>query len=131
MTSTRRQALGTGTAEASPRSLEGSGATKPPKYGNRATVVAGRRFSSLREARRFQALRVLEGCKLIVDLECQVLYRFVVNGVKVGRYTADFRYFNNMTGETVVEDVKGYRVRDWSRTKKLMKALHGIDVVEV
>lgn len=113
------------------RALAPSTVPKAPKYGNRVTVVDGRRFSSVREARRFQALTVLERAGLIADLECQVLYRFEVNGVKVGRYTADYRYRNTVTGETVVEDVKGFRVRDWSRTKKLMKALHDVDVVEV
>jgi uncharacterized protein YegP (UPF0339 family) len=107
-----------------------SGVTKS-KYGNVRTTVDGQTFASKREAARYQALRVYLNAGLIADLETQVVYRFEVNGVKVGRYSADFRYRNTVTGETVVEDSKGYRPRDWSRTKKLMRACHGIDVQEV
>ena len=129
--SVARRLAGGVSQEAILGTLEGSGATKRPKYGNRVTYVDGQRFASKREAARYQALTVYLRTGLIADLECQVLYRFEVNGVKVGRYSADFRYRNTVTGEVVVEDSKGYRPRDWSRTKKLMKACHGIDVQEV
>ncbi len=104
---------------------------RPPKYGNRVTFVDGKRFASKREADRYMTLSIKERIGDIRDLETQVLYRFEVNGVKVGRYTADFRYVDTETGEEVVEDSKGKRVRDWYRTKQLMKALHGIDIREV
>jgi hypothetical protein len=102
-----------------------------PKYGNQVTYVGARRFASKREAARFGELQIAEQAGVIADLDTQVLYRFEVNGVKVGRYTADFRYRVVATGEIVVEDVKGMRVRDWSRTKKLMLACHGITVREI
>lgn len=101
------------------------------KYHNVPTVVDGQRFASKREAARYQTLLAAQGYGAIADLETQVLYRFEVNGVKVGRYTADFRYVDVETGEVVVEDSKGKRVRDWYRTKQLMKACHGIVVREV
>jgi hypothetical protein len=108
--------------------LKPSGARK---YGNVPTDVDGKRFASKREAARYVLLRAMERAGEITDLETQVLYRFEVKGVKVGRYTADFRYLDAWTGETVVEDAKGTRVRDWYRTKRLMLACHGITVREV
>ncbi len=56
-----------------------------------------------------------------------------MNGLKIGRYIADFRYFDNERNVAVVEDVKGgkatmtpiYRLK-----KKLVKALYGIEIVE-
>lgn len=104
---------------------------KPPKYGNKVTYVDGKRFASKREAERYEALVLKERAGEIRDLETQVLYRFEVNGVKCGRYTADFKYMDVATGEVVIEDSKGKRVRDWYRTKQLMKACHGITVREV
>lgn len=106
-------------------------ASKPRKYQNTPTDVDGKRFDSKREAARYQELASAERLGAIRDLETQVLYRFEVHGVKVGRYTADFRYLDLGTGETVVEDSKGKRVRDWYRTKKLMLACFGIEVREV
>jgi hypothetical protein len=45
----------------------------------------------------------------------------MVNGIKIGRYTADFRYVNS-TGVTVVEDVKSKvtRTRDYMLRKKIL-----------
>jgi hypothetical protein len=128
----RVTALGGGTApDAAYRALVASTAKKTPKYRNQVTYVDGRRFASKREAERYQHLTFAERAGTIGFLECQVLYRFVVNGVSVGRYTADFRYEDLYAGKIVVEDSKGYRPRDWSRTKKLMLACHGIEVREV
>lgn len=113
------------------RIKQGSTAKKRPKYGNQPVEYDGRRFASKRERDRYHTLKRRQEAGEIEDLECQVLYRFVVNGVKVGRYTADYRYRVVETGESVVEDAKGARPRDWYRTKQLMKACHGIEVMEV
>jgi hypothetical protein len=124
--------LGSGKAPAgSPWPLEARRATKRPKYGNQPVEYDGRRFASKRERDRYYTLKRREQAGEIIGLECQVRYRFVVEGLLVGWYTADFVYVDAATGETVVEDAKGYRPRDWSRTRKLMKACHGIDVKEV
>jgi hypothetical protein len=57
----------------------------------------------------------------------------VVNGVRIGEYIADFRYYDPSQKHLVVEDVKSkptmtpaYRMKS-----RLMKALYGIDVIEV
>lgn len=58
-------------------------------------------------------------------------------GVKAGRvleraveYVADFVY-KNEAGETVVEDVKGFRTHDYVIKRKLMLWVHGIRIKEV
>jgi hypothetical protein len=99
--------------------------------GKAERTVHGILFASKREAQRYVSLCVAQGVGEIVDLELQVPYPLIVNGVRIGKYTCDFRYRVVKTGEVVVEDVKGAKPRDWSRTKKLVRALHGIDIREV
>ena len=112
-------------------------ATRKParhKYGAIATTVDDIRFDSKAEARRYQELKLMERGRLIRNLELQVTFPLVVNGVKIGDYRCDFRYNNCDTGALVVEDVKSkatasiptYRIK-----KKLMKALYNIEVTEV
>lgn len=102
---------------------------KPHKYRAKATVVGWHTFPSKREAREYQRLAALERAGVITDLELQPRYDLVVNGVKIGRFTGDFRYREN--GKVVVADAKGYRVRDYILRKKLMLALYGIAVLEL
>lgn len=101
------------------------------KYNAKKTVVDGIKFDSKREARRYQELRLLERAGAIARLELQVKYTLTVNGQKIGRYTADFVYFEN--GQRVVEDVKSpatKKARDYVLRKKLLRAIHGIEIRE-
>ena len=68
---------------------------------------------------------------LVRDLERQVKYDIVVNGEKICRYIADFRYKiveDDGTTKDVVEDAKGFETADFKIKKKLMKAVHQIDL---
>ena len=47
------------------------------------------------------------------------------------RYIADFVYTDNDTGQTVVEDTKGVRTKEYIIKRKLMLAVHGIRIKEV
>ena len=47
------------------------------------------------------------------------------------RYIADFVYTDNETGETIVEDTKGVRTKEYIIKRKLMLFLHGIRIKEV
>lgn len=47
------------------------------------------------------------------------------------KYIADFVYTDNETGQTVVEDTKGMRTKDYIIKRKLMLYLHGIRIKEV
>jgi len=84
------------------------------KYRAKPTIVAGHRFASKAEARRYGELRLLLAAGQITNLRLQprfVLQKaFVRDGAKVRAvtYVADFEYYEN--GRRVVEDVKGMRV---------------------
>lgn len=100
-----------------------------PKYGNQKTLVAGHVFDSKREAERYQLLCILERAGRISDLELQPKYRLDVDGIHVADYIADFRYKDSL-GFTMVEDAKGVRTAVYRLKKKLMLAIHGIDILE-
>lgn len=96
--------------------------------------IDGLKFDSQAEGRRYLMLRDRLRRGEIRDLEPHPpAYRLEVNGVLVSRYTPDFRYVVVATGETVVEDMKSNptRTRDYVMRRKLMKALHGIEIAEV
>jgi len=99
------------------------------KYHAIPTEVDGIRFDSRGEARRYQELKLLQAAGEISHLGVHPSWELVVNGVKIGKYTADFEYREGK--EYVVEDYKGVRTRDYVLRKKLMLALHKIDVREV
>lgn len=104
------------------------------KFGNTVTFVHGVRFDSAKEAKRYAELQLLQRAKLISDLERQVKYRCEVNGLHICDYICDHRYRDlQRGGELVVEDVKSEFTADlpmFQLKKKLVKALHGIDIVE-
>jgi hypothetical protein len=107
--------------------------TKPSKYNAKRVEIDGLKFASKREATQYAELKLLQRIGEIVELECQPRYPLTLNGVKLATYVADFRYRHVASGEIVVEDVKSkptitdvYRLK-----KKLMLALHGIDLKEV
>jgi hypothetical protein len=100
------------------------------KYGATRTVSNGRTFDSKAESRRHSDLILQQRAGQISDLRLQVPFDLSVNGQKIAKYVADFTYVED--GILVVEDVKSkatitpaYRLK-----KKLMKALHGIDIRE-
>lgn len=103
------------------------------KYRNQPTNVAGTEFDSKLEAQRYKDLRIMETAGVISALEVHPRFDLVVNGVRIGRYTADFRYVDTDSGVQIVEDVKSRptRTRDYMLRKKLMKAVHGIEIKEV
>lgn len=98
------------------------------KYGNKKTEVDGRMFDSKREANRYGELKLLEKDGQIINLQCQRTYRLEVNGILVCKYIADFVYGEG--GKLVVEDTKGHRTREYILKKKLMRAVHGIEIRE-
>lgn len=101
---------------------------RPHKYSARKTVVDNIAFASRAEARRYQELKLLEHAGYIKNLESQPCYDLVINGVKVGKYVADFRYVQD--GRTVVEDVKGMKTAVYRLKAKMVKAIHGVTVKE-
>ena len=68
---------------------------------------------------------------IVTDLELQVKYDIVINDIKICKYIADFVYKEESPdGEIkeIVEDAKGFETPEFKLKKKLMKAVHGIDI---
>jgi Protein of unknown function (DUF1064) len=107
---------------------------RPRKFRNIPTTVEGVNHGSRKEARRAQDLRLMAAAGLITDLVLEkrhLRYPLIVNGQRIGTYTADARYREN--GQLVVEDTKSEATRRtpwWRRTRKLMRAMYGITILE-
>lgn len=124
------------------------------KYRNKKVVVNGEVFDSKREAMRYSELKLMERCGAISNLKRQVVYellpvqrekstRVYQKGRKKGQpiegkviekgvtYIADFTYTDTATSQTVVEDAKGVRTKDYILKRKLMLYIHGIKIREV
>jgi hypothetical protein len=100
------------------------------KYHNVPCLFEGIMFDSGKEAERYRTLKLHELVGAITDLKRQVKFEFVINGVKVTTFTADFTY---REPDYVVEDVKSEITRREPRyriKKKLMLAVHGITIRE-
>ncbi len=109
------------------------------KYGNKRVGT----HASKKEHYRAAQLRMMERAALVSDLREQVSYELIpaqyhydANGKRTllerpCRYIADFVYTDNSTGQTVVEDTKGVRTKEYIIKRKLMLQVHGIRIKEV
>lgn len=107
--------------------LETTRDLKRSKYGNVKTEVNGLRFDSILEARTWGKLQLLEKAGEIHDLQRQVPYDLVVNGTKVCRYVADYRWLDK-NGMPHVGDAKGHITKDFRLKAKLFFALNGFEI---
>jgi hypothetical protein len=64
----------------------------------------------------------------IKNLQLQVPYDIVINGVKITRYVADFVYEEK--DQQIVEDSKGYKTAEYKMKRLLMWAVLGIEIIE-
>lgn len=94
------------------------------KFGNQILGEKGSTFRSKKEFERWEELLFLQDQKLITDLDRNVRFDLIVNGVEIGTYTADFVYKDPATGKTIIDDAKGYKTQHWKRTKKLLNAIY-------
>ena len=90
------------------------------KYNATKQTYNGEVFDSQKELKRYMELELLLRAKEITDLEIHPKFDLMVNGVKIGRYTADFRYKNG--SDIIVEDVKSKatKTRDYMLRKKIL-----------
>ena len=98
------------------------------KYRAIKTIVDDITFDSKKEAKRYIQLKLMVRSGNISDLKLQPRFDLIVNGYKCGFYKADFEYIEN--GKRVIEDVKGMKTPIYNLKKKLVKAIHGIDIFE-
>ena len=98
------------------------------KYHNKKVIVDdGIKFDSLKEARRYKELKILEKANEITELRLQVHFElqpsFKKNGKTIRKieYIADFTYYDNKSQQYVIEDTKGYRTEVYKIKKKLFE----------
>lgn len=106
---------------------------RPNKYRAVRTEVDGHSFASKKEARRYGELRIRQKAHQICGLELQPSWDIKVNGIKICTYRADFAYLDLENQCRVVEDVKSKPTRTavYMLKRKLMRACHGIEIVEI
>lgn len=110
------------------------GGQRRNKYSAEPTTVDGVKLASKAEARRFRQLQMMERAGAIQDLEVHPRFDLIVAGVKVGVYTADFRYIDCESRKLVVEDVKGGRAtitEAYRLRKRIVQALYDVEITEV
>lgn len=106
---------------------------KRNKFGAQAVDIDGKKFDSTKEGKRYTDLRRLLKAGIIGHLAHHVEFELNVGGTHSLIYEADFTYIISKTGEKVVEDVKSPPTRAtavYKKKKKLMKRLHGIEILE-
>ena len=95
-------------------------------------------YASRKEHRRANELQLMQRAGLISNLSEQVSYELIpaqrgADGKVLERactYNADFVYTDNATGQTIVEDTKGFRTKEYIIKRKLMLKVHGIRISE-
>ena len=109
---------------------------KKSKYGANKVEIDGIKFDSKRESERYIVLKHLERIGMIKDLQLQVPFelqpKYVIDGktIRAIKYVADFVY-KDKSGNTVVEDSKGYRTKEYLLKKKLFEYKFNLKIVEV
>jgi hypothetical protein len=101
------------------------------KYGARKTLCReGHVHDSAREARRCNDLTLLERAGEIMHLRQQPRFDFNIGGQPVkmknghtAHLTADFAYVEVKSGKDIVEDSKGFVVRDYPLRAAIFRAL--------
>lgn len=103
------------------------------KFGAKKTTIDGIRFDSKKEANRYLELKLLKLGGNISHLELQPEFiihdGFECRGKKyrVIKYRADFKYIEN--GQTIVEDVKGFKTPVYNIKKKMFLKKYGNDLL--
>ena len=117
---------------------------KRSKYGNNRVGE----HASQKEHDRANQLKLWQRAGVISNLREQVPYKLIpaqygecgtdlkgkpvrVCVEKSCKYIADFVYTDNETGQTIVEDTKGVRTKEYIIKRKLMLFRHGIRIKEV
>lgn len=121
---------------------------KKAKYRNNKITIGNDTYDSMKEYRRYLDLLALLNAGEITELKRQVKYILLPaqrepdmigkrGGIRKGKllekevaYYADFVYTDSQ-GETIVEDTKGIRTKDYIIKRKMMLYFHKIRIHEV
>jgi len=102
------------------------------KYHAQALEVDGILFPSIKQAERYQELKLLEKSGLIRNLRIEQLHKKELTFTlqegfrdatgkkwRAIKYVGDFRYIEN--GQDVVEDAKGYKTKEFRIKEKMFR----------
>lgn len=107
------------------------------KYHATSVIVDNIRFSSVKESRRYQQLKLLQKIGEIRELELQVPLALDAANfdtgeiICCGHYVADFRYFDVKRNVSIIEDTKGFRTPMYRLKKRWVEAQYGIQITEL
>jgi hypothetical protein len=100
---------------------------------NKYRNVRHGKYASKKEANRATELHALHRAGLITDLREQVNFELLPASPDFKRpliYRADFVYFD-LAGGRHIEDVKGFRTKEYLLKRRMMKQLLGLTIEEV
>ena len=104
---------------------------KKNKFNAKSIVIDGHKFPSLKEAQRYNELKLLEKAGKIKNLELQPEFEIIPKQkyrgktLKRAKYTPDFKYLDVDNNEWVIEEVKGMPTVDYVLRKKLFILNYG------
>ena len=112
-----------------------AGPVRRSKYGAVKTTVDNITFASQKEAKRYGDLKLLEKAGEIRHLELQSEFHLNASHPSqpkfVGKYLADFSYYDTRTNALVIEDVKGFKTPLYRWKRKHVEAQYGIKIIEI
>lgn len=106
------------------------------KYRNQHCELNGEKYRSKRERDRHTDLIMLGAAGKIAGLTREVPFVLAPGVVIQGRkrpplrYVADFVYTDVESQNVIVEDAKGVRTEGYRIKRHLMKAIHGVEILE-
>ena len=104
--------------------------TPQMKYRNKIVIIDDIKFPSQHEADYYGKLKLLIKSGDVISFKRQVIYPFILNGIKIGSYRSDFDVIWAKSGLKVT-DAKGFRTEMYKWKKKMMLAFYGIVIKEV
>jgi hypothetical protein len=96
------------------------------KFKAKPTETDGIKFSSKKEAKRYNNLKMLKNIGEVIFFLRQVPFH-LPGGVK---YVCDFLIFWT-NGDITIEDVKGFKTESYKAKKKMVEALYPVEILEV
>lgn len=96
---------------------------RPSKYGSNKTEYNGITYASKREADYAAELDIRVRVGELQSWESQIIFPLVVNGIKIGKYTIDFKEVSK-DGGVIYTETKGYADKTFKLRWKIFRALY-------
>lgn len=103
------------------------------KYNNTRVTICGINFQSKGEGQYFLRLKDDLRKGEILGFKLQVPYKFIINGIYITKYVADFVVYECDGRKTVIDHKSAFTVTlpEYRMKKALMLACYGIAIKEV